>query len=185
MLQEIYKDAIHRMDQAVEHTRMELAKVRTGRANPDLLNGIQVEYYESMMPLNQVSTISVPEPRLITLQPFEKTLIPIIEKAIMNSNLGLTPSNNGNLVLVPIPALSEERRKDLIKYVHQLIEDGRVAVRNVRRDALHHVKEFGKEEHVSEDEIHRQETEIQTLTDKHVTSLNEMQEHKEKELLDF
>ena len=185
MLQEIYKDAIHRMDQAVEHTRMELAKVRTGRANPDLLNGIQVEYYESMMPLNQVSTISVPEPRLITLQPFEKTLIPIIEKAIMNSNLGLTPSNNGNLVLVPIPALSEERRKDLIKYVHQLIEDGRVAIRNVRRDALHHVKEFGKEEHVSEDEIHRQETEIQTLTDKHVTSLNEMQEHKEKELLDF
>ena len=185
MLQEIYKDATHRMDQAVEHTRMELAKVRTGRANPDLLNGIQVEYYESMMPLNQVSTISVPEPRLITLQPFEKTLIPIIEKAIMNSNLGLTPSNNGNLVLVPIPALSEERRKDLIKYVHQLIEDGRVSVRNVRRDALHHVKEFGKEEHVSEDEIHRQETEIQTLTDKHVTSLNEMQEHKEKELLDF
>ena len=185
MLQEIYKDAIHRMDQAVEHTRMELAKVRTGRANPDLLNGIQVEYYESMMPLNQVSTISVPEPRLITLQPFEKTLIPIIEKAIMNSNLGLTPSNNGNSVLVPIPALSEERRKDLIKYVHQLIEDGRVTIRNVRRDALHHVKEFGKEEHVSEDEIHRQETEIQTLTDKHVTSLNEMQEHKEKELLDF
>ena len=185
MLQEIYKDAIHRMDQAVEHTRMELAKVRTGRANPDLLNGIQVEYYESMMPLNQVSTISVPEPRLITLQPFEKTLIPIIEKAIMNSNLGLTPSNNGNSVLVPIPALSEERRKDLIKYVHQLIEDGRVAVRNVRRDVLHHVKEFGKEEHVSEDEIHRQETEIQTLTDKHVTSLNEIQEHKEKELLDF
>jgi len=185
MLQEIYKDAIHRMDQAVEHTRMELAKVRTGRANPDLLNGIQVEYYESMMPLNQVSTISVPEPRLITLQPFEKTLIPIIEKAIMNSNLGLTPSNNGNSVLVPIPALSEERRKDLIKYVHQLIEDGRVSVRNVRRDALHHVKEFGKEEHVSEDEIHRQETEIQTLTDKHVKSLNEMQEHKEKELLDF
>ena len=185
MLQEIYKDAIHRMDQAVEHTRMELAKVRTGRANPDLLNGIQVEYYESMMPLNQVSTISVPEPRLIALQPFDKTLIPIIEKAIMNSNLGLTPSNNGNSVLVPIPALSEERRKDLIKYVHQLIEDGRVAVRNVRRDALHHVKEFGKEEHVSEDEIHRQETEIQKLTDKHVTSLNEMQEHKEKELLDF
>ena len=185
MLQEIYKDAIHRMDQAVEHTRMELAKVRTGRANPDLLNGIQVEYYESMMPLNQVSTISVPEPRLITLQPFEKTLIPIIEKAIMNSNLGLTPSNNGNSVLVPIPALSEERRKDLIKYVHQLIEDGRVSVRNVRRDALHHVKEFGNQEHISEDEIHRQETEIQSLTDKHVTSLNEMQEHKEKELLDF
>ncbi|MDD9879191.1 MAG: ribosome recycling factor [Candidatus Marinimicrobia bacterium] len=185
MLQDIYNDASHRMDQAVEHSRMELAKVRTGRANPDLLNAIQVEYYGSMMPLNQVSTISVPEPRLITLQPFEKTLIPIIEKAIMESNLGLTPSNNGNSVLVPIPALSEERRKDLIKYIHQLIEDGRVAVRNVRRDALHHIKDYGQKEHISEDEIRRQEGEIQTLTDNHVSSLNDMQEHKENELMEF
>ncbi len=185
MLQDIYNDASHRMDQAVEHSRMELAKVRTGRANPDLLNAIQVEYYGSMMPLNQVSTISVPEPRLITLQPFEKTLIPIIEKAIMESNLGLTPSNNGNSVLLPIPALSEERRKDLIKYIHQLIEDGRVAVRNVRRDALHHIKDFGQKEHISEDEIRRQEGEIQTLTDNHVSSLNDMQEHKENELMEF
>ena len=144
MLQEIYKDAAHRMDQAVEHSRMELAKVRTGRANPDLLNSIQVDYYGSMMPLNQVSNISVPEPRLITIQPFEKSLISVIEKGIMKSSLGLTPSNNGNAVLVPIPALSEERRKDLIKYVHQLIEEGRIAVRNVRRDALHHVKDFGQ-----------------------------------------
>ena len=185
MLQDIYNDASHRMDQAVKHSRMELAKVRTGRANPDLLNAIQVEYYGSMMPLNQVSTISVPEPRLITLQPFEKTLIPIIEKAIMDSNLGLTPSNNGNSVLVPIPALSEERRQDLIKYIHQLIEDGRVAVRNVRRDVLHHIKDFGKKEHISEDEIRRQEGEIQTLTDNHVSSLNDMQEHKENELMEF
>ena len=185
MLQDIYNDASHRMDQAVEHSRIELAKVRTGRANPDLLNAIQVEYYGSMMPLNQVSTISVPEPRLITLQPFEKTLIPIIEKGIMESNLGLTPSNNGNSVLVPIPALSEERRKDLIKYIHQLIEDGRVAVRNVRRDALHHIKDFGQKEHISEDEIRFQEGEIQTLTDNHVSSLNDMQEHKENELMEF
>jgi len=185
MLQDIYNDASHRMDQAVKHSRMELAKVRTGRANPDLLNAIQVEYYGSMMPLNQVSTISVPEPRLITLQPFEKTLIPIIEKAIMDSNLGLTPSNNGNSVLVPIPALSEERRQDLIKYIHQLIEDGRVAVRNVRRDVLHHIKDFGQKEHISEDEIRRQEGEIQTLTDNHVSSLNDMQEHKENELMEF
>ena len=185
MLQDIYNDASHRMDQAVKHSRMELAKVRTGRANPDLLNAIQVEYYGSMMPLNQVSTISVPEPRLITLQPFETTLIPIIEKAIMDSNLGLTPSNNGNSVLVPIPALSEERRQDLIKYIHQLIEDGRVAVRNVRRDVLHHIKDFGQKEHISEDEIRRQEREIQTLTDNHVSSLNGMQEHKENELMEF
>ena len=137
-----------------------------------------------MMPLNQVSTISVPEPRLITLQPFEKSLIPDIEKAIMDSNLGLTPNNNGNSVLVPIPPLSEERRKDLIKYVHQLIEEGRIAVRNIRRDAIHHIKDSGKKEHVSEDDTHRQEIEIQTLTDSHVTSLNQMQDNKEKELLD-
>ena len=185
MLQDLYKDAAHRMDQAVEHSRMELAKVRTGRANPDLLNSIQVEYYGSMMPLNQVSNISVPEPRLITIQPFEKSLISVIEKGIMESSLGLTPSNNGNAVLVPIPALSEERRKDLIKYVHQLIEEGRIAVRNVRRDVLHHVKDFGKKEHVSEDEIRKQENKIQILTDDHVGNLNEIQEQKEKELMDY
>ena len=184
MFEEIKKDVIRRMDQAIEHTRVELTKVRTGRANPDILNSVQIEYYGSLMPLNQVSTISVPEPRLITLQPFEKSLIPDIEKAIMDSNLGLTPNNNGNSVLLPIPPLSEERRKDLIKYVHQLIEEGRIAVRNIRRDAIHHIKDSGKEEHVSEDDIHRQEVEIQTLTDSHVTSLNQMQDNKEKELLD-
>ena len=183
MLEKLNKDAIHRMDQAVEHVVMELTKVRTGRANPDLLNSIQIDYYGSMMPLNQVSTISVPEPRLITLQPFEKSLIADIEKAIMDSNLGLTPSNNGNSVLIPIPALSEERRKDLIKYVHQLIEEGRIAIRNIRRDILHHLKEYGKEEHISEDEIRRQELEIQKITDRHIDSLNVMQDNKEKELL--
>ena len=184
MLEKLNKDAIHRMDQAVEHVVMELTKVRTGRANPDLLNSIQIDYYGSMMPLNQVSTISVPEPRLITLQPFEKSLIADIEKAIMDSNLGLTPSNNGNSVLIPIPALSEERRKDLIKYVHQLIEEGRIAIRNIRRDILHHLKEYGKDEHISEDEIRRQELEIQKITDRHIDSLNVMQDNKEKELLE-
>ena len=184
MLEKLNKDAIHRMDQAVEHVVMELTKVRTGRANPDLLNSIEIDYYGSMMPLNQVSTISVPEPRLITLQPFEKSLIADIEKAIMDSNLGLTPSNNGNSVLIPIPALSEERRKDLIKYVHQLIEEGRIAIRNIRRDILHHLKEYGKEEHISEDEIRRQELEIQKITDRHIDSLNVMQDNKEKELLE-
>ena len=184
MLEKLNNDAIHRMDQAVEHVVMELTKVRTGRANPDLLNSIQIDYYGSMMPLNQVSTISVPEPRLITLQPFEKSLIADIEKAIMDSNLGLTPSNNGNSVLIPIPALSEERRKDLIKYVHQLIEEGRIAIRNIRRDILHHLKEYGTEEHISEDEIRRQELEIQKITDRHIDSLNVMQDNKEKELLE-
>ncbi|MFQ6611829.1 MAG: ribosome recycling factor [Fidelibacterota bacterium] len=185
MLSEIFNDAKHRMNQAVDHTRMELAKVRTGRANPELLNSIQVDYYGAQTPLIQVSTISVPEPRLIIIQPYEKSLIPVIEKAIMESNLGLTPSNNGAAVMVPIPALSEERRRDLIKYVHHLIEDGRVAVRNVRRDTLHHIKEFGAEEHISEDEIKRSEQEVQTITDEHISLLNEIQEQKEKELLEF
>jgi len=184
MLEKLINDATHRMDQAVEHVVLELTKIRTGRANPDLLNSIQIEYYGSMMPLNQVATISIPEPRLITLQPFEKSLIVDIEKAIMDSNLGLTPNNNGNSILIPIPALSEERRKDLIKYVHQLIEDGRIAIRNVRRDTLHHLKEYGKKEHISEDEIRRQELEIQKITDKHIDSLNTIQENKEKELME-
>ena len=185
MLKDIYNNANERMDQAIEHSRVELSKVRTGRANPDVLNSIMVEYYGSMMPLNQVSTISVPEPRLISLQPFEKILIPIIEKAIMDSKLGLTPNNNGNTILVPIPSLSEERRKDLIKYVHQLIEDGRISIRNIRRDSLHETKDFGESEHISEDEIHRQETKIQTLTDNHIKLLNTLQENKEKELMEF
>ena len=185
MIEEIKQEAQQKMSQAIAHAQSELLKVRTGRANPDLLNSVLVDYYGTPTPLNQVSTITVPEPRMIALQPFEKNLIPNIEKAIMDSNLGLTANNNGNSVLVPIPSLTEERRLDLIKYIHQLIEDGRVAVRNVRRDALHHIKDFGQKEHISEDEIRRQEGEIQTLTDNHVSSLNNMQEHKENELMEF
>lgn len=185
MIKDILNDANHRMDQTVGYTRDELAKVRTGRANPEIFNSLQIDYYGSMTPLNQVASISIPEPRLITVQPYEKSLIPLIEKAIQNSALGLTPGNNGNAVLVPIPTLSEERRRDLIKYVHQLVEDGRISVRNIRRDSLHHLKSFGVEEHISEDEIKRSEQEIQTTTDKHIQTLSEIQESKEKELMEF
>ena len=184
MIKDIIDDAVHRMDQAVIHTRMEMSKVRTGRANPELVETLRISYYGTLTPLNQLSTISVPEPRLITIHPFDKSVMPDIEKVIMESNLGLTPNNNGEVIHIPIPPLSEERRKDLIKYVHQLIEEGRIAVRNIRRDAIHHLKDSGKAEHISEDEIHRQEVEIQTLTDSHVAALNQMQENKEKELLD-
>ena len=185
MFEEIKKDTNQKMYQAVDHAKSELLKVRTGRANPDLLSSIQVDYYGTPTPLNQVSTITIPEPRMIALQPFEKTFIPIIEKAIMDSNLGLTPNNNGNTVLVPIPILTEERRQDLIKYVHQLIEDGRIVVRNVRRDSIQSIKEFSKEEHISEDESRRQEKEIQTLTDNHISILNDLQKVKESELKEF
>ena len=184
MIKEIIEDANHRMNQSVLHTQSELNKVRTGRANPDMFNSIFVEYYGNNTALNQVANISVPEPRLITIHPYEKTLIPIIEKAIMNANMGVTPGNNGTAVLVPIPPLSEERRQDLNRFVHKLIEEGRISVRNIRRDALHHIQDYGKEEHISEDEIKRNEQEVQELTDKHIKNLGDMQNDKEKELLE-
>lgn len=183
MTKDIIQDALHRMDQAVVHTRTEMSKVRTGRANTELVESIKVSYYGSSTPLNQLSTISVPEPRLITIHPFDKSVIDDIEKAIMESNLGLTPNNNGDLILVPIPPLSEERRGDLIKYVHQLAEEGRIAVRNVRRDAINHLRNIQKKDHLSEDEIKRSEAEIQNITDGHVKSLNDMMESKEKEIM--
>ncbi len=157
MIRDIHDDAKHRMDQAVEHTRMELAKVRTGRANPELVENLTIDYYGTKTPLKQMSNISVPEARLITVQPFDKSVMPDIERAIMEGNLGLTPNNNGEVILIPIPPLSEERRRDLIKVVHKLVEDGRVSVRNVRKDANHHIKMVQDEGHISEDEIKRAE----------------------------
>lgn len=183
MLKDIQIETKQRMVQAISHTNGELAKVRTGRANPDIFNSISIDYYGVITPLNQVSNISVPQARLIVIQPYEKTLIPLIEKAIMENNLGLTPNNNGVIVNVPIPPLSEERRGELIKYVNELIEDGRVSIRNVRRDAIHQIKQFGDDKNVSEDLIHDAEAEIQTLTDDHIKILNKHQEDKEKELL--
>lgn len=185
MLEEINNNTTQKMEQAIAHVRLELSKVRTGRANPDILNSIQIEYYGSMTPLSQVSTVSVPEPRMLNIQPFEKILIPLIEKAIMDSKLGLSPSSNGNSIIIPVPALSEERRQDLIKYVHRIIEEGRIAIRNIRRDAIHNIKEHGKDEHISEDEIRREESNIQVLTDKEIFSLGAIQDNKEKELLEF
>jgi len=182
MFKEIHLDAKHRMDQAIAHTNSELAKVRTGRANPDILNSISVDYYGVDTPLNQVSNISVPQARLIVIQPYEKTLIPQIEKSIMENNLGLTPNNNGTVINVPIPPLSEERREELIKYVHELIEEGRIAIRNVRRDAIQQIKQKADSESISDDLMHDAEGEVQELTDKHIEMLNTHQDEKEKEL---
>ena len=180
MIKDIHDDAKNRMDQAVEHIRMEFAKVRTGRANPELVENLTIDYYGTTTPLKQLSNISVPEPRLITLQLYDKSVMLDVEKAIMGSNLGLTPNNNGEVILIPIPPLSEERRKDLIKVVHQLVEEGRISVRNVRKDANQHIKMVQDKGHISEDEIKRAEQDIQDLTDKHIKHLNEMMEHKEK-----
>ena len=185
MIQHTLKDALHRMDQAIIHTRMEFAKVRTGRANPELLEGLSLDYYGTMTPLNQLSNITVPDASLLSVQPYDKTLIPEIEKVIMQSNLGLSPNNNGTTLLVPIPPLSEERRKDLIKHIHQLVEEGRIAVRNVRKDANHHLKSLQAEDHLSEDEIHRAEQEVQRYTDDHVKLLGDLQVKKQEELMEF
>jgi len=184
MINEILDDVKHRMEKAVAHANMELNKVRTGRANPEMFDSLVVDYYGSMTPLNQVSTISVPEPRLITLTPYEKTLIPIIEKVIMDANMGFTPGNNGTAVLVPVPPLSEERRQELNKFVHQLVEDGRIAVRNVRRDGIQNLQNMQKDGHISEDLIKDNELEIQKITDSNIEKLNTLQDDKEKEILE-
>ena len=184
MLDNIHQDANSRMDAAVSHTQNELNKIRTGRANPEIFDSIVVDYYGTPTPLKQVSTVSVPDPKLITMQPYEKSLIPLIEKAIVDANLGFTPGNNGNAVLVPIPALSEERRKELIKFIHKIIEEGKIAVRNIRRDVLRKIHDYGKEENESEDEIKGRETDLQTITDKHIKDLDIHQESKEKELME-
>ena len=185
MIDQILNDIKNRMHQATLHVQAELNKVRTGRANPEIFNSLLVDYYGTPTPINQVSTISIPEPRLITLTPYEKPLLPLIEKAIMDANMGFTPGNNGNSVLVPVPALSEERRVELNKFVHKLVEDGRVAVRNVRRDGIQSLQNYEKEGHVSEDIIKDNENEIQKITDDMIKILNKLQEEKEKEILEI
>ena len=184
MIDDILKDINQRMNQAILHVQNELNKVRTGRANPEMFNSLLVDYYGTPTPMNQVSTISVPEPRLITLTPYEKQLLPLIEKSIMDSNMGFTPGNNGTAVLVPVPPLSEERREELNKFVKKLIEEGRVAIRNVRRDGIQNLHKFEKDGHVSLDIIKDNEFEIQEITDDRIKELNTMQEEKEKEILE-
>ncbi len=184
MIEEILNDVKIRMQQAITHVKNELNKVRTGRANPEMFNALLVDYYGNPTPINQVSTISVPESRLITLTPYEKSLLPLIEKAITDANMGFTPGNNGNSVLVPVPPLSEERRVELNKFVHKLVEDGRVAVRNVRRDGIQSLHNYEKEGHVSEDIIKDNENEIQKITDDMIQNLNKLQEEKEREILE-
>ena len=184
MINDILNDIKYRMDQAVNHTNLELNKVRTGRANPEMFNSLMIDYYGSMTPLNQIATVSVPEPRLITLTPYEKTLIPVIEKTIMDANMGFTPGNNGTSVLVPVPPLSEERRQELNKFVHQLVEDGRIAIRNVRRDGIQNLNNFEKDGHISKDIIKDNELEIQKITDECIEKLNLIQNEKEKDILE-
>jgi len=184
MFKEILDTINSGMEKAIIHTKNELKKVRTGRANIDIFNSIYIDYYGSQTALNQLSTITIPDARLISIMPYEKPLIPVIEKAIINSNLGLTPNNNGTNILIPIPALSQERRNEMIKFAHQLIEEGKVSIRNIRRDGNQQLQTYGKDENVSEDLIKDNEKEIQNLTDNFINKLNEIQKVKEDEILE-
>lgn len=180
MINEVLEDAEHKMDQAVVHTIHEFGGIRTGRANPGLLSRITVDYYGTQTPLQQIAGFSVPEARLLVIQPYDKTAIPAIERAIQEGDLGLNPSNDGNVIRLAFPSLTEERRKDLIRLVRNLAEDGRVAIRNVRRHAKDHLEAEG----VSEDEVHRAEKLLQAMTDKHIERLDEVLLAKEEELLE-
>jgi ribosome recycling factor len=181
---DIYRDAENRMKKSLEHLHHELSRIRTGRATPALLDVVKIDYYGSMVPLNQASSITAPEPRLLVIQPWEKRLIGEIEKAILQSDLGLNPTNDGNVVRVPIPELSEERRRDLLKLVKKFCEETRVAVRNIRRDANDHVKNLEKDHEISEDESHKVQDDVQKLTDEYVGKVDEHYNSKEKEILE-
>jgi len=182
--EELLNGARDRMVKSVEHARAEFATVRTGRASASLLDRIEVDYYGTQTPLRQLSTINVPEPRMLTVQPFDPSSIRAIEKAIQESDLGLTPSNDGKLIRLAIPQLTEERRKELVKVVHRLAEDGRIAVRNIRRDAIQHCKQLVDNGDVGADEEHRAEEHVQKLTDDHVGRIDELLKRKEAEIME-
>jgi ribosome recycling factor len=180
---EINQRAQQKMHETVEHTRKELAALRTGRASLAMLDGITVEYYGTPTPLNQVSTLTIPDPTLIVAQPWDVSLIPKIEKAIRSSELGLNPANDGKVVRIPIPSLTEERRKQLAKKVHEIAEHGRTAIRLERRDANEALKKLLKDKTISEDDEKRGLEQVQKQTDLHIHQIDELAKHKEEEIL--
>lgn len=184
MLDDILNEAKARMDKAVEALRGHLVTIRTGRASPALLERLRVEYYGTLVPLQQVAAISAPEPRLLTIRPWEPSSLPGIERAILKSDLGLTPNNDGKIIRLAIPRLTEERRRDLVKVVGRRIEDGRVAVRACRRDALKDLQEILNEKMISEDQFYVGKEKVQELTDKHIEQMDEIGKLKEEEIME-
>ena len=182
--EELMQDARDRMAKTVEHSRAEFATVRTGRASASLLDRITIDYYGNPTPLKNLATINAPEPRMLTIQPFDPSSIKAIEKAIQESDLGLTPSNDGKLVRLPIPQLTEERRKELVKLVRHMAEEGRVAVRNVRRDAIKHLEELVRNGDAGDDDERTTKTKMQKLTDEHIGKIDELLKHKETEIME-
>ena len=183
-IDDFLQDATRRMDNSIEAAREHFNSVRTGRASPALLDRVQIDYYGQPTPLKQLATINAPEARLLTVQPFDPSSIKAIERAIQESDLGLTPSNDGKVIRLPIPQLTEERRKELVKVVRQMAEEGRVAVRNVRRDVMHHLQELVRNGDVGDDEERRAEDRVQKLTDEHVKKIDELLKHKEAEIME-
>ncbi len=183
MINELHANLKDRMDQTVEHVRQELATLRTGRANPRMVDHVKVEYYGSHQPLKNLANISAPEPRLLVVEPYDKTQTGNIVKAIQLANLGLNPASDGNVIRLPIPELTEERRKELVKVAHQVVEEGKITMRNVRRDANNELKQLAKSHDISEDNQHRAMNNFQELTDENITILDELLAVKEQEIL--
>lgn len=172
------------MERALEALRREFSSVRTGKASPALLDTVRVDAYGSQMPLNQVGTVSAPEPRLLTIQPWDRGLLKAIERALQESDLGLNPSNDGGLIRIPIPALTEERRREYVKLLHKMAEEARVSVRQARKDANDEVKQRQKDGELSEDQARREQDEVQKVTDQYVTKVDELLKHKEAEVME-
>ena len=183
MEQDVFLDAKQKMDKAIDHYRKEVSTIRTGRASGDILNSVKIDYYGSLTPLNNVANITVPEGQLILIQPFDPSTLELIEKAINDSDLGLNPNNDGHVIRLNIPSLTDDRRQELIRQVHKIIEDGRVSIRNIRRDANDQLKKMEKSHEISEDNLKRALDNIQEVTDQHIQTLNQIQENKEKEIL--
>ena len=185
MVKEIFEDLNERMGKSIESLKREYSRLRTGRASVSLLDGIRVSYYETPTPLNQMASLAVPEPRLIVIQPWDKTAIGDIEKAILKSELGLTPMSDGKVIRIAIPALTEERRKELVKVARKMAEDNKVAIRNIRRDANDMLKDLKTEKEITEDDLYRTQDEVQKITDDFISQVDELCAVKEKEILEI
>lgn len=184
MIKDLLKELNERMSTTVDVLQSELLTIRTGRASPALVERLQVGYYDTMTPLNQLASISVPEPRLIAIRPWDATALPAIEKAILKSELGLTPQNDGRLIRLTIPRLTEDRRRELVKVVQRRVEEGKVALRNIRRDAIEDLRQFEKEKLITEDEFHRGREKVQELTNDLAAKMDELAKRKEKEIME-
>lgn len=185
MLNDVYEDTRDRMQKALESLERDLKRLRTGRASVSLVDGIKVEYYGTPTPLNQLATLTIPEPRTIMIQPWDTTVIGDVEKAILKSELGLTPMNDGKLIRINVPPLTEERRRELVKVIKKMAEESKVAVRNIRRDANEMVKDLKKEKEISEDDQFRAQDEIQKITDEFIGKVDTIYNNKEKEVLEI